>query len=97
VTEVRTTERFARWFARLHDPRTRAKILVRIRRLSLGNPGDARPVGGGVSEMRIDWGPGYRIYFVKRAGERVVLLAGGDKRSQRRDVAAAVELARSLE
>jgi putative addiction module killer protein len=71
-------------------------MLVRIRRLSLGNPGDVRPVGEGVSEMRIDYGPGYRIYFVSQGEQVVVLLAGGDKKSQASDIQAAIELARNL-
>jgi putative addiction module killer protein len=71
----------------------RARITVRIRRLSLGNPGDVKPVGSGVSEMRIDYGPGYRIYFVRRGDTMVVLLCGGDKRNQDRDIARALELA----
>lgn len=72
------------------------RINVRIRRLSLGNPGDVRAVGEGVSEMRIDYGPGYRIYFVRRGVAVVVLLAGGDKRAQDRDIATAHALARGL-
>jgi putative addiction module killer protein len=87
---------FAQWFKRLRDRQARARILARIRRLSLGNPGDATPVGEGVSEMRIDYGPGYRIYY-KQQGETVaVLLAGGDKRTQQRDIERAKELARAL-
>jgi len=70
--------------------------LVRVRRLSLGNPGDVRPVGEGVSEMRIDYGPGYRVYFVSRGEQLVILLAGGDKQSQAHDIQAARDLARSL-
>ena len=95
--EVRQTSRYARWFEGLRDIRAKARILVRVRRLSLGNPGDVRPVGEGVSELRIDYGPGYRVYFVFRGEARVVLLAGGDKNSQVRDVEAALDLARSLE
>lgn len=72
------------------------RIDIRIRRLSLGNPGDVRPVGGGVSEMRIDYGPGYRVYFVRRGEAVIVLLAGGDKGSQSRDIRRARELAREL-
>ena len=87
---------FANWLARLRDGRARMRINARIRRLSIGNPGDVKPVGEGVSEMRIDYGPGYRIYFVSRGGTLVILLAGGDKRSQRRDIATAIELARQL-
>ena len=94
--EVRQTDVFAAWFARLRDREARARITVRIRRLSLGNPGDAKPVGGGVSEMRIDYGPGYRVYFVQRGDSVVVLLCGGDKRRQARDIARALELARDI-
>lgn len=96
MVEVRQTDEYERWFENLRDERARARILVRIRRLSLGNPGDARPVGEGVSEMRIDYGPGYRVYFVSRGDELVVLLAGGDKRTQARDIEVARELARGL-
>lgn len=74
----------------------RARILVRIRRLSLGNPGDVKPVGSGISEMRIDYGPGYRVYFVRRGNTLAILLAGGDKRTQSRDIAAAIDLAARL-
>jgi len=96
VIEVRQTEEFAAWFNRLRDRQAQARILVRIDRLSLGNPGDVRPVGEGVSELRIDYGPGYRIYFVRRGAELIVLLAGGDKRTQAADIAEALALARAL-
>jgi putative addiction module killer protein len=96
LTEVRETAEFGRWLGRLRDPRARARILVRIRRLSLGNPGDCRSVGEGVREMRIDWGPGYRVYFVTRGESAVVLLAGGDKRTQAADIRRAIELVRGL-
>ena len=92
MVEIRQTEVFVRWFASLRDDRARA----RIRRLSLGNPGDVRAVGEGVSEMRIDYGPGYRVYFVQRGNALIVLLAGGDKRTQERDIATARALAREL-
>ena len=82
MIEVRQTEVYANWFARLRDRQARARIDVRIRRLSLGNLGDVRPVGEGVSELRIDYGPGYRIYFVQRGSALVILLAGGDKGTQ---------------
>lgn len=96
MTEVRQTDLYARWFDGLRDRQARARILVRIRRLSLGNAGDVRPVGEGVSEMRIEFGPGYRVYFVRRGEELVVLLAGGDKDTQERDIRTARELARNL-
>jgi putative addiction module killer protein len=94
--EVRQTEHYARWFASLRDRMTRARIDIRIRRLSLGNLGDVKPVGAGISELRIDHGPGYRIYFVHRGTQLVVLLAGGDKSSQSHDIATAHELAKML-
>jgi putative addiction module killer protein len=96
VLEVRQTETFATWFQALRDRRARARVQVRIDRLSLGNPGDVRPVGEGVSELRIDYGPGYRIYFIQRGATLIVLLVGGDKGSQTRDIAIALQLARSL-
>ncbi|HXQ66043.1 MAG TPA: type II toxin-antitoxin system RelE/ParE family toxin [Alphaproteobacteria bacterium] len=85
--EVRQTDVFAAWFAGLRGREARARITVRIRRLSLGNPGDVKPVGSGVSEMRIAYGPGYRVYFIRRGEMVVVLLCGGDKRTQDRDIA----------
>jgi putative addiction module killer protein len=96
MIEVRQTDVFADWFAGLRDREARARITVRIRRLSLGNPGDVKPVGGGVLEMRIDYGPGYRVYFVRRGETIVVLLCGGDKRNQDRDIARARELAQEV-
>ena len=96
MIEIRQTEHHARWFSNLRDSRARMRIQARIRRLSIGNPGDVRPVGEGVSEMRIDYGPGYRVYFSQRGSTLVVLLAGGDKRTQDRDIATARALAREL-
>jgi putative addiction module killer protein len=96
VIEIRQTELYARWFDGLRDARARARIDVRIRRLSLGNPGDVRPVGEGVSELRIDYGPGYRVYFVQRGQALIILLAGGDKRTQERDVQKAIKMAREI-
>jgi len=96
VIEVRQTEAYAEWFARLRDRQARARIDARIRRLSLGNPGDVKPVGEGVSELRIDYGPGYRVYFVQRGKTLIVLLAGGDKPTQDRDINTAIALARGL-
>ena len=94
--EIRQTDVFADWFAGLRDRNARARVTVRIRRLSLGNPGDVRPVGEGVSEMRIDYGPGYRVYFIRRGDAIVLLLCGGDKRTQDRDIAHAIELAHEV-
>ena len=96
MVEVRQTETYVRWFGGLRDRQAKARIDVRIRRLSLGNQGDVRSVGEGVSELRIDYGPGYRVYFVQTGQTVVVLLAGGDKRTQDRDVELALELAREL-
>jgi putative addiction module killer protein len=96
VIEIRQTEIFARWLANMRDGRARARINARIRRLSLGNPGDTKSVGDGVSEMRIDYGPGYRVYFVRRGEALAILLAGGDKRTQNQDIAMAIKLARDL-
>jgi len=96
VIEIRQTEVYCRWFESLRDRQARARIDVRIRRLSLGNPGDVKPVGEGVSELRIDYGPGYRVYFVQRGQTLVILLAGGDKQTQDRDIKTALELAREL-
>jgi putative addiction module killer protein len=96
MIELRQSDAFAAWFRKLRDRQARARIQVRIDRLQLGLAGDVRPVAEGVSELRIDYGPGYRVYFVQRGRERVILLAGGDKRAQRRDIKKAVELARGL-
>jgi putative addiction module killer protein len=96
MIEVRQTDVFTDWFAGMRDREARARITVRIRRLSLGNPGNVKPVGSGVSEMRIDYGPGYRVYFVGRGNTVVVLLCGGDKRQQDRDIARALELAQEV-
>jgi len=97
VVEIRTTSVFDKWLRRLRDAQGKARVLVRIRRLALGNPGDVKPVGEGVSEMRIDHGPGYRVYYTQRGTELIVLLVGGDKSSQESDIARAIELARGLE
>lgn len=94
--EVRKTEVFAKWLDSLDDTRARARVLVRIERLAAGNPGDVKPVGGGVSEMRIDYGPGYRVYYTRAGRALVVLLVGGDKTTQDADIKLAIELARTL-
>ena len=94
--EIRKTEVFSKWLDGLNDLRCRARIQARIERLALGNPGDVEPVGEGVSELRIDYGPGYRVYY-KRYGQNVsILLAGGDKSTQSKDIKAALLLARNL-
>ena len=96
MIEIRKTDTFAKWIDGLRDIRARARILVRIERLSLGNPGDVRPVGEGVSELRIDYGPGYRVYYKKIGQTIVVLLAGGDKRTQDKDIKTALRLSQNL-
>ena len=96
MVAIRKTEVYARWLDGLRDIQARARVLVRIERLAAGNAGDVRPVGEGVSEMRIDYGPGYRVYYTKRGREVVVLLAGGDKRTQATDIKTALRLARNL-
>lgn len=96
VIDIRKTEVFANWLDRLQDMRARARILARIQRLSTGNPGDVKAVGRGVSEMRIDYGPGYRVYFCKQGREIIVLLAGGSKKTQSKDIQIAIQLAQNL-
>ena len=96
MIEIRQTDVYAQWLEKLRDRQAKARIAIRIRRLSLGNPGDVRPVGGGVSELRIDYGPGYRVYFLKQGVALVILLAGGDKSSQADDITKARNLARIL-
>jgi putative addiction module killer protein len=93
--ELERTETFARWFAKLRDAKAKAQIDTRINRLSLGNPGDVRFVGNGVLELKIDFGPGYRVYYMRRKKLVIVLLAGGDKKTQARDIRTAIELAES--
>ncbi len=90
---IRQTEAFATWFSALRDEQAVARISARLRRLALGNSGDVRPVGQGVSELRIDAGPGYRVYYKHAGLEIVLLLCGGDKSSQKRDIARALALA----
>jgi len=96
VIEVRQTAEYRDWFASLRDRQAKARIDIRIRRLSLGNPGDVKPVGEGVSELRIDYGPGYRVYFVQKGNVLIVLLAGGDKSTQVQDIRVARQLAHEL-
>ena len=96
MLEVRRTEVYAKWLDGLRDVRARARVLVRVERLAAGNPGDVKPVGEGVSEMRIDHGPGYRVYFKRQGHTIVVLLAGGNKRTQESDIETALRLAKNL-
>jgi putative addiction module killer protein len=96
MIEIRQTETYSQWFKNLRDSQARARIDIRIRRLSLGNPGDVKPVGQGVSELRINYGAGYRVYFIQRGNSLIILLAGGDKKTQNKDIQTALELARNL-
>jgi putative addiction module killer protein len=96
VIEIRKTNVFAQWLDGLRDLQGRARVQARIERLAAGNPGDVEPVGEGVSELRISYGPGYRVYFKKRAPDLILLLAGGDKSTQAKDIKAALRLARNL-
>ncbi len=96
MIEIRKTENFVQWLDGLSDIQARARVLSRVERLAAGNAGDVKPVGDGVSELRIDYGPGYRVYFTKRGREMVILLAGGDKSTQATDIKTARSLARNL-
>jgi putative addiction module killer protein len=96
MIEVRQTEQYAKWFKSLKDHNARMRVNIRVRRLSLGNPGDVKPVGEGISELRVDYGPGYRVYFLRKETELILLLIGGDKSSQQNDIAKAKALAREL-
>ncbi|MGH8226190.1 MAG: type II toxin-antitoxin system RelE/ParE family toxin [Gammaproteobacteria bacterium] len=93
---IEQTEVFSAWLARLTDMRVRIAIARRVERVSTGNFGDMKTVGGGVSELRIDIGPGYRVYFTRRRGVVIVLLCGGDKRRQQADIKRAQKLAKEL-
>ncbi len=94
--DIYKTDFFARWLDELRDLKARSRIQVRIERLVAGNPGDVQPIGEGVSELRINYGPGYRVYFKQRGRELIILLAGGDKSTQAKDIKAALHLARNL-
>ena len=96
MAELRQTSVFAKWLGGLRDRQARARVQVRLDRLALGLAGDAKPVGSGISELRIDYGPGYRVYFKRQGDDVVILLAGGDKRTQDRDIRRALALARDL-
>jgi putative addiction module killer protein len=97
MLEIRRTVVFDKWIRELHDPTARSRINIRLRRLSMGNAGDVRPVGEGVSELRINYGPGYRVYYVQRRDVLVLLLCGGNKASQSRDIEHAKRLAQEWE
>jgi putative addiction module killer protein len=96
MNEIRKTETYARWLDSLRDIHARARVLARVERLAAGNPGDVKPVGEGVSELRINYGPGYRVYFTMRGRTVIILPAGGDKRTQVTDIKTALRLARNL-
>lgn len=96
MIEIRKTKIFASWLDGLRDIQARARIQARLARLASGNTGDVKPVGGGVSELRIDYGPGYRVYYIHQGSELVILLAGGDKKTQANDIKTAVRLAKNL-
>jgi putative addiction module killer protein len=96
VVELRQTSEFAGWLDALRDIRARARVQARIERLAMGDPGDIKFIGEGVCELRVDYGPGYRVYFIQRGHEVVILLAGGDKSSQTKDIRTALRLARGL-
>jgi putative addiction module killer protein len=97
MIEIRQTDVFSKWLRTLRDIQARARVQARIDRLEAGNPGDVKPVGSGVSEMRIHYGPGYRVYFIERGSELIILLAGGDKTSQTTDIQRAVLLSKELD
>jgi putative addiction module killer protein len=96
MIEIRKTEKYAQWLDGLRDINARARIQIRVERLAVGNAGDVKSVGEGVSELRINYGPGYRVYFTKRGRELVILLAGGDKSTQASDIKTALRLAHNL-
>lgn len=96
MVEVRQTQIYRQWFSNLRDPQAQARINLRIRRLSMGNFGDVKPIGKRASELRINYGPGYRVYFIQRGEALVILLAGGDKNSQRRDIQIALDILKDI-
>jgi putative addiction module killer protein len=96
MIEIRKTHNFVKWIDGLQDIKARARILVRIERLAAGNPGDVKPVGEEVSELSIDYGPGYRVYFKKTGQMLIILLAGGVEKTQSKDIQTALRLARNL-
>jgi putative addiction module killer protein len=97
MVKIKQTDTYSKWYQGLSDLQAAVRVDLRIRRLEMGNPGDVKSVGKGVSELRIDYGPGYRVYFMRRGIELIILLAGGDKKAQKRDIQKALELAREWE
>jgi putative addiction module killer protein len=95
MKEIRKSSVYNNWFMSLRDIRAQHRILTRIKRLAMGNPGDVKPAGEGISEMRIDYGPGYRVYYKDTGKEIIILLCGGDKRTQQADIAEAQKIART--
>lgn len=95
--DIRRTDAFSKWLDRLRDARARVRVLSRLTRVEEGNLGDTRPVGEGVSEFRIDYGPGYRVYYTQRDKTIIILLGGGDKSTQTQDIKRAIQLARDLD
>jgi putative addiction module killer protein len=96
VMQIRKTDVYAEWIDNLRDLQGRARILVRVERLASGNPGDVKALSGGVSKLRVHFGPGYRVYFTQRGHDIVILLAGGGKSTQPKDVQTALQLAKNL-
>lgn len=96
MIDIRQTVEYSRWYAKLRDLNAKARISIRLERVAFGNFGDAKPVGGGVQELRVDYGPGYRVYFTRRGDVVVILLCGGDKRTQDADIRRAQDLAKEL-
>jgi len=97
MKEIRETETYKKWFAALNDTRAKTRINIRVKRLAINNPGDVKPAGEGISEMRVDYGPGYRVYFKDTGKEIIILLCGGDKKTQDNDINKAKELWKNLE
>ncbi len=97
MVEIIKSATFDRWLKKLRDPQAKARIQMRIRRLGLENPGDAQPIGDGLSEMRVDYGPGYRVYFMQQGVILIIILCGGDKRTQQQDITKAKQLATEWE
>jgi putative addiction module killer protein len=96
MLDLRKTDTYTKWLDGLRDIHARARVQARVERLAMGNPGDVKPVGEGVSELRVDYGPGYRVYYTMRGRTLIILLAGGDKRTQAVDIKIALRLARNL-